>query len=81
MYTARFEEGEYRERVQFIWPGKLQKVKFYVQDKSLEALLDRLSTAKVIKQDAKGYLATAEAFGEGIHIWLCSQGEWVEVVE
>ena len=46
MYTARFEEGEYRERVQFIWPGKLQKVKFYVQDKSLEALLDRLSTAK-----------------------------------
>ena len=81
VYENRFEEGEYRKRVQFMWPGKLQKVKFYVQEKSLEAVLDRLPTAKVIKQDAKGYLVTAEAFGEGIHMWLRSQGEWVEVIK
>ena len=43
--------------------------------------LDRLPTAKVIKQDAKGYLVTAEAFGEGIHMWLRSQGELLELVE
>lgn len=36
---------------------------------------------KTIKQDAKGYLVTAEAFGEGIHMWLRSQGEWVEVIK
>ena len=33
------------------------------------------------EQDAKGYLVTAEAFGEGIHMWLRSQGEWVEVIK
>ena len=81
VYANRFEEGEYRKRIQFMWPGKLQKVKFYVQEESLEAVLDRLPTAKVIKQDAKGYLITAEVFGEGIDMWLRSQGEWVEVVE
>lgn len=81
VYENRFEEGEYRKRVQFMWPGKLQKVKFYVQEKSLEAVLDRLPTAKVIKQDAKGYLVTAEAFGEGINMWMRSQGELLELVE
>ena len=80
LYANRFEEGEFRKRIQFMWPGKLQKVKFYVQEKSLEAVLDRLPTAKVIKQDKKGYLIEAEAYGEGIHMWLRSQGEWVEVV-
>lgn len=80
LYASRFEEGEFRKRVQFMWPGKLQKVKFYVQEKSLEAVMDRLPTAKVIKQDEKGYLVEAEAYGEGINMWLRSQGEWVEVV-
>ena len=51
-----------------------------VQEKSLEAVMDRLPTAKVIKQDEKGYLVQAEAYGEGINMWLRSQGEWVEVV-
>lgn len=81
LYASRFEEGEFRKRIQFMWPGKLQKVKFYVQEKSLEAVMDRLPTAKVIKRDEKGYLVEAEAFGEGINMWLRSQGEWVEVVK
>ena len=81
LYENRFEEGEFRKRVQFMWPGKLQKMKFYVQDKSLEAVLDRLPTAKVIKQDKKGYLVEAEAYGEGINMWLRSQGELLELVE
>ncbi len=81
LYANRFEEGEFRKRVQFMWPGELQKVKFYVQEKSLEAVLDRLPTAKVIRKDEKGYLVEAEAYGEGIHMWLRSQGEWVEVIE
>lgn len=81
LYANRFEEGEFRKRVQFMWQGELQKVKFYVQEKSLEAVLDRLPAAKVIKQDEKGYLVEAEAYGEGIHMWLRSQGEWVEVIK
>lgn len=81
MYADRFEEGEYRKRVQFMYPGKLQKIQFYVQERTLEAVLDRLPTAKVIKQDEKGYLVQAEAYGEGLNMWLRSQGDWVEVVK
>ena len=81
VYADRFKEGEYRKRVQFMFPGKLQKVKIYVQEKTLEAVLDRLPTAEIIGHDAQGYLVTAEAFGEGINMWLRSQGEWVKVVK
>lgn len=81
VYANRFEEGEFRKRVQFMYPGKLKQVRFYVKDFSLEAVLDRLPTAKVIKQDKKGHLISAEVFGDGIDMWLRSQGEWVEIVE
>ena len=81
IYANRFEEGEFRKRVQFMYPGKLKQVRFYVKDFSLEAVLDRLPTAKIIKQDKKGYLISAEVFGDGIDMWLRSQGEWVEIVE
>ena len=80
VYANRFEEGEFRKRVQFMYPGKLKQVRFYVKDFSLEAVLDRLPTAKVIKQDKKGHLISAEVFGDGIDMWLRSQGEWVEIV-
>ena len=78
-YMSRFEEGEFRKRVQFMYPGELQQVKFYVKSASPEAALDRLPTAKVLGKDEKGYLISAEVFGCGIDMWLRSQGQWVEL--
>ena len=77
-YAERFEEGEFRKRVQFMYGGKLQKIKFYFRGPSIEAVLDRLPTAQVLKQDEKGYLVQAEVFGKGIDMWLRTQGDWVE---
>ena len=79
-YEKRFEEGEFRKRIQFMYSGKLQKVKFYYKGKSIEAVLDRLPTAKILGIDDKGYLVTAEVFGDGLDIWLRSHGDAVEVV-
>ena len=79
-YQNRFEEGEFRKRVQFMYGGKLQKIKFYYKGPNIEAVLDRLPTAKILQQDEKGFLITAEVFGAGIEMWLRSQGEMVEVV-
>lgn len=79
-YAERFEEGEFRKRVQFMYGGKLQKIKFYFRGPSIEAVLDRLPTAQVLKQDEKGYLVQAEVFGKGIDMWLRTQGDWVEVI-
>ena len=80
-YQNRFEEGEFRKRVQFMYGGKLQKIKFYYKGPNIEAVLDRLPTAKILQQDEKGFLITAEVFGAGIEMWIRSQGEMVEVVD
>lgn len=80
-YQNRFEEGEFRKRVQFMYGGKLQKIKFWYKGPSIEAVLDRLPTAKILQHDGNGYLISAEVFGKGIDMWLRSQGDKVEMVE
>lgn len=80
-YQNRFEEGEFRKRVQFMYGGKLQKIKFWYKGPSIEAVLDRLPTAKILQHDGNGYLISAEVFGKGINMWLRSQGDMVEVVK
>lgn len=80
-YEKTFSEGEFRKRVQFMYNGPLRRLKFYCPNYSLEAVLDRLPTAEVISQDEERTLVKAEVFGgEGINMWLKSQGEKIEVV-
>lgn len=80
-YKDRFEEGEFRKRVQFMYGGRLRKVKFEYSGCSLEAVLDRLPTAKVLSEHDGTYLIQAEVFGDGIDMWLRSQGEAVTYVQ
>ena len=80
-YSSRFEEGEFRKRIQFMFGGKLQKVKFKYMGNSIEAVLDRLPTAKVLDKIDGEYIISAEVFGKGIDIWFRSQGNDVEVIE
>ena len=80
-YSSRFEEGEFRKRIQFMFGGKLQKVKFKYRGNSIEAVLDRLPTAKVLDKIDGEYIISAEVFGKGIDIWFRSQGNDVEVIE
>ncbi len=79
-YSSRFEEGEFRKRIQFMYGGKLQKVKFKYSGTSIEAVLDRLPTAKILSEEDGVYTVSAEVFGKGIEMWLRSQGESVEVL-
>lgn len=80
-YDSRFEEGEFRKRVQFMFGGKLRKVRFYYTGSNPESVLDRLPTAEIIEKNEKGFLISAEVFGSGIDMWIRSQGDLVEVVE
>lgn len=79
-YGNRFKEGEFRKRVQFMYGGKLQKVKFKYKGSSVEAVLDRLPTAKIMEEKDGVYTISAEVFGKGIDMWLRSQGDMVEVI-
>ena len=79
-YRDRFEEGEFRKRVQFMYGGKLETIRFRYTGPSLEAVLDRLPTARVIAQAEEGWMISAEVFGKGIDMWLRSQGDYVKDV-
>lgn len=73
-YSGRFEEGEFRKRIQFMYGGRLKKIQFTYRGYSLEAILDRLPTAKVLKEDGDGVVIQAEVFGDGVDRWIKSQG-------
>lgn len=80
-YKDKFEEGEFRKRVQFMYGGRLRCIRFRYTGKSVEAVLDRLPTARIIEKTDNGYLISAEVFGNGIDIWLRSQGDDVELCD
>ncbi len=80
-YSSRFEEGEFRKRIQFMYGGKLKKVRFKYLGADIDSVLNRLSMAKVLDEDNGVYTVSAEVFGKGIEIWLRSQEDQVQVVE
>lgn len=80
-YTSRFQEGEFRKRVQFMYGGKLQKIRFRYTGPDIDAILDRLPTAVVLDETDGIYTVSAEVFGKGIDMWLRSQGSYVERIK
>lgn len=79
-YSSRFEEGEFRKRIQFMYGGKLCKVKFKYSGLDIDAVLDRLPTAQILSEENGSYIVQAEVFGNGIDMWLRSQGNYIEVL-
>ena len=80
-YNSRFEEGEFRKRVQFMYGGKLQKITFKYSGTDVDAVLDRLPTAKILEEENGTYTINAEVFGKGIDMWLRSQGDAVQIID
>lgn len=81
-YKDRFQEGEMRKRIQFMYGGKLRHIKFKYTGPNIEAVLDRLPTARVLEElPDGGQLVEAEVFdGNGLDMWLRSQGKWVKML-
>lgn len=80
VYADRFEEGEFRKRVQFMYPGRLEKIRFKFFSDNPEPILDRLPTAKVVDTEEHEVTIEAEVYGKGCLMWLLSQGNKVEVL-
>lgn len=79
--SPAFDEGLLRQRSLFMWPGKLRTIRFEFTGPSVQAVLDKLPTAKIIDHENGKYLIEAEVYGDGVKMWLLSQGAWVKVVE
>lgn len=80
-YADRFQEGEFRKRIQFMFGGELRTIKFLYKGLSIEAVLDRFPTAEIISHDDKGWIIKAEVYGDGVDIWLRGQGDLIEIIE
>ena len=78
-YKDKFSDGEFRKRILFMYGGELKKVKFEYSG-VLEAMLDKVPTAKVISQNGNTYTMEAEAYGKGLEMWLNSQGDLVKQI-
>lgn len=81
LYKNRFQEGAFRKQVQFMTGGRLRKLKFIYKGSSIEALLDKIPTAKAKEIDINTYEIKAEVFGNGIDRWILSQGDAIEIIE
>lgn len=74
------DEGLLRNRSQFMWPGKLRRIRFEFSGPSVQAVLDRLPTARVVEIKNGISVIEAEVYGDGIKMFLLGQGAWVKVL-
>ena len=75
-----FSEGELRKKSLYMWLGKLRTIRFAFSGPSVQAVLDKLPTAKILERRDGVYILEAEVYGDGIKMWLLSQGSWVKVL-
>lgn len=76
-----FDEGELREKIQFMFSGKYRKIKFSYTGSSVQAILDKIPTAKIIEKKGDTKIIEAETYGIGINMFLLSQGSRVTALE
>lgn len=76
----RFNEGELRKQIQFMQPGELRKIRFEFSGPSVQAILDKIPTAKVVGKNGKAHVIEAETYGKGINMFLLSQGHHVKAI-
>lgn len=74
-----FDEGLLRQRSLFMWPGKLRTIQFEFTGSAIQAVLDKLPTAKIIERNGRTYTVEADVYGDGIKMWLLSQGWRIKV--
>ncbi|WP_373899130.1 helix-turn-helix transcriptional regulator [Haloimpatiens sp. FM7315] len=78
--SSRFKDGEFKKLIQFMQTGKLERVRFKFKGPSVEAVLDRLPNAKIIDEKQGEFTIETKMFGQGIKMWLLSQGDSIEVL-
>ena len=74
------DEGELRRKSQFMWPGPSRRIRFEFGGPSVQAILDRIPTARVIDHMNGHSVIEADVYGDGIKMFLLSQGSWVKVL-
>ena len=79
-YSEKFEEQRFRDSDPLMFGGDMHRLKFWYSGPSLEAVLDKIPTTRVIKEEDGRWLLSAEVIGNGAEMWLRGQKEikWLE---
>lgn len=81
--STTFDEGLLRNQSHFMWPGPQRHIKFEFTGPSVQAILDKIPTARIVSKETTGikttYTIEADTIGDGIKMYLLSQGSWVKV--
>ena len=64
-----------------MFSGKYRKIKFSYTGSSVQAILDKIPTAKIIEKKGDTKIIEAETYGIGINMFLLSQGSRVTALE
>lgn len=75
-----FDEGELKSKIQFMQPGEYRKIKFSYSGNSVQAILDRIPTARIVECKNGTQIIEAETYGKGINMFLLSQGAMVKAL-
>lgn len=76
-----YERSDIKKYILFMQKGELINVKFKFWGKSVNAVMDRMPTAKIIGETDGQKIIQATGFSRGLKMWLLTQGEFVEVLE
>ena len=75
-----FDEGELRNKIQFMFPGISRNIRIEYTGESVQAILDNIPTARIIGQNGKTYVIEADTYGVGVNMFLLSQGSRVRAI-
>lgn len=76
--SKSLDEGDLMNKLQYMQPGSIRHIRFAFNGPSVQAVLDRIPTAKLIEKKNGEYIIDAEVIGfAGIKMFLLSQGAWV----
>jgi predicted DNA-binding transcriptional regulator YafY len=77
-----YNEGELKKRIYFMYGGEWKRVSFEFNNGVIESVLDRFPTAKLLKKDYDNnrFTVEIEVIGDGIIMWLLSQGSKVKIL-
>lgn len=75
-----FDEGDLMSKIQYMFPGTTRHIKFAFSGPSVQAVLDRIPTAKLVEKADGEYIIEADVIGPGVDMFLLSQGAWVRPI-
>lgn len=73
--------GQLKNELLYMWPGDKMRIRFEFYGPSIQSVLDKLPTARILEKNGNSYLIEATVTGDGIIFYLLSQGHWIKVLE